>query len=238
MVDTIMNILGVHRDTYLPLAEESEEEKAELAGLRVLLAEDNAVNQQIAGEILESEKVRLSFANNGEEAVKLLMASAPGAFDLVLMDLQMPVMDGFAATRAIRGVESFHPLRLPIIAMTAHSDVAEISACFDAGMNDHTGKPIIIDKFFAAIRRWLPPRARDAAVLAEAVPALRLAAGKGDAASRKEVEALLEKLVPVLHEGRVGILRTALLEGCAEGASAALAALDAVTADLAGGDAA
>lgn len=211
--DSLMNILGTHDVSTPPSSPENAGTSSSLEGLTVLLAEDNAVNQQIAGEIMEIEGIRLTFADNGEEALRLLSDNVPGTFDLVLMDLQMPVMNGFVATRAIRENPLFHPLRLPIVAMTAHSDVKEISACLEAGMNDHTGKPIIIDKFLATIRRWLPVCANATASIEAAVPLLRGLRGKTDPVSTGVLDSLLDKLVPVLHEGRVSVIKEALLEG-------------------------
>ena len=232
--DTIMNLLGPQKGAPSFQEEEPEEARARLEGLRVLLAEDNAVNQQIAGEILESENVLLTIADNGEEAVRRLTESPPGAFDLVLMDLQMPVMDGFAATRAIRKIPAFHLLRLPIIAMTAHSDVAEITACLEAGMNDHTGKPIVVDKFLDTIRRWLPVSPEAADILGKAAAALR-EAGTGAVPSANAVEGVLDQLVPVLHEGRMEYVRTVLWENDATAFSSMVDALSGMADDFAGG---
>ena len=210
--DSLMNILGTHNASSSASPREGSAGPVSLTGLKVLLAEDNAVNQQIAGEILESEGIVLTIANNGEEALRLLTENPLGTFDVVLMDLQMPVMDGFAATRAIREDGRFHTITLPIIAMTAHSDIREISACFDAGMNDHTGKPIIIDKFLDTIRRWLPVTAASLEDLRTALPQLRALHAKGASVSSPAVDKVLEKLAPVLHEGRAALLRSALQE--------------------------
>lgn len=209
--DTLMNILGMNKASSFPM-ESAEEGKdlAGLSGLTILLAEDNTVNQQIAGEILESEGIAVTFADNGEDAARLVLENRPGTFSMVLMDLQMPVLDGFEATRRIREDKRFSAIRLPVIAMTAHSDLSQISACFKAGMNDHTGKPIIVDKFLATIRRWLPVREDSAETLAGAVRQLREHCGKDSEESRAAVEALLEKLAPVLHGGRVALLREAI----------------------------
>ncbi len=112
-----------------------------LAGMRVLLAEDNLNNQQVARELLEDEGATVQIAHNGEEAVGLVLGAAPHAlpFDVVLMDLQMPVMDGLTATRQIR--EHLGPHPLPIVAMTANAMVSDREECLAAGMNDHVGKP-------------------------------------------------------------------------------------------------
>ncbi|MDR1489711.1 MAG: response regulator [Desulfovibrio sp.] len=140
-------------------------------GLRVLLVEDNIVNQQVTSEILSQEGVLVTIANNGQEAVQMLENDF-GNFQIVLMDLQMPVMDGYAATRALRANEKFNDL--PIIAMTAHAMDAERKACLEAGMNDHVTKPIEVARLFEVLRAWLP---HDEKGEAGAVKTARSAAG-------------------------------------------------------------
>lgn len=122
-----------------------------LAGVRVLLAEDNEVNQQIAAELLIRQGMIIEIAGNGEEAVRRVEEMSPEQpYQLVLMDLQMPVMDGFEAARTIRALEP----GLPIIAMTARSMQEERDRCYEAGMNGHVAKPVDPDILFAKIRRW------------------------------------------------------------------------------------
>jgi len=111
---------------------------ASLAGMRVLVAEDNFVNQQIACELLTGEGAVVELANHGQEALDILQA--PGShFDVVLMDMQMPVMDGLEATLAIRA--RWNATELPVVAMTANAMERDRQACLAAGMNDHVGKP-------------------------------------------------------------------------------------------------
>ena len=130
----------------------------DLAGLKVLLVEDNAVNQQIAREILSDAGIDVTVADNGLAALSLLeQAGKEMPFALVLMDLQMPVMDGFEATRRIRALGAPWAKDLPVLSMTAHSRDSELDACREAGLDDHVGKPITVSELFAAIRRWLPP---------------------------------------------------------------------------------
>jgi two-component system sensor histidine kinase/response regulator len=113
----------------------------ELNGLRVLLAEDNTINQQIAVELLEGVGVSIDVANNGREALNMLLAdSGNSRYDVVLMDLQMPEMDGYQATARIRAAPSL--AELPIIAMTAHATAEERDRCLTAGMRGHITKPI------------------------------------------------------------------------------------------------
>ncbi len=109
------------------------------------------MNQQVATELLESAGAIVTVANHGGIAVKLLREGPqPPAFDIVLMDLQMPEMDGHTATRLLRADPRFNDL--PIVAMTAHALVEERQRCLEAGMNDHVTKPIDPDALFAA---WL-----------------------------------------------------------------------------------
>jgi two-component system, sensor histidine kinase and response regulator len=122
---------------------------------RVLLAEDNEANQMVASEILSRLGIELDIAGNGREALEMVRA-APDAYDAVLMDMQMPEMDGLTATRALRG-ERYD---LPIIAMTANAMKTDLDACLAAGMNDHITKPIERRALLHTLRRWLPQRQR------------------------------------------------------------------------------
>ena len=121
-----------------------------LRGARVLLVEDNDINQEIAAEMLQQLGVEVDVASNGAEALARVQASAYG---LVLMDLQMPVMDGLAATRAIRALPGFG--RLPIVAMTANVMATDRVRCLEAGMNDHLPKPVEPDALRATLLRWI-----------------------------------------------------------------------------------
>jgi CheY-like chemotaxis protein len=108
-------------------------------GLRILLAEDNTVNQKVASGMLVRRGHVVEIANNGREA---LAALEHGDFDVILMDLQMPVMSGFEATAAIRSREAMWGRRLPIIALTAHAMKGDRERCLEAGMDDHISKPL------------------------------------------------------------------------------------------------
>lgn len=121
-----------------------------LEGMRILLVEDNALNQEVAMQLLGREGAKVTIAGDGQQGVDALDA-APGAFDLVLMDMQMPVLDGLQATRIIRQ----NPLHatLPIVAMTANAMQSDKEACLAAGMNAHVGKPFYLDELVAVIRR-------------------------------------------------------------------------------------
>jgi two-component system sensor histidine kinase/response regulator len=126
-------------------------------GIRILLVEDNEMNQQVATELLESAGAIVTVANHGGEAVKILTQGdqAP-SFDVVFMDLQMPVMDGFTATKLLRRDPRLQ--KFPIIAMTAHALIEERQRCLDAGMNDHVSKPIYLDTLLSTLLRWAKPR--------------------------------------------------------------------------------
>ena len=154
-----------------------------IRGARVLLVEDNPFNQQVAGELLERAGLVVRIAANGQEAVDAALA---GDFDLVLMDIQMPVLDGFAATRLIRAEPRF--TSLPVVAMTAHALVGDREKSLAAGMNDHLTKPIDPQKLLVTLLKWIAPGEREAAApaapdagveaaLPEALPGLDMAAG-------------------------------------------------------------
>jgi signal transduction histidine kinase/CheY-like chemotaxis protein/HPt (histidine-containing phosphotransfer) domain-containing protein len=119
--------------------------------LKALLVEDNMINQQVATEILSQQGIQVEIADNGQVAVDIL-TERPQEFHLVFMDLQMPVMDGYAATRLLRSNEQLS--KVPIIAMTAHSAHEEQMACAAAGMNDYLTKPIEVEKLFQVVKRW------------------------------------------------------------------------------------
>ena len=133
-------------------AQFNQEHIAQIRGARLLLVEDNKINQQVAQELLEGFGVGVLVAENGEEALALLDEEA---FDGVLMDMQMPVMDGVTATREIRKNPKY--AQLPIIALTANVMVSEQNEFLDAGMNDHIGKPIDPDRLVATLARWVRP---------------------------------------------------------------------------------
>jgi signal transduction histidine kinase/ActR/RegA family two-component response regulator len=126
---------------------------------RILIAEDNAVSQRLVAELLKREGYDAVVASNGHEAVE---AAATGGFDLILMDVQMPLMDGFEATAAIRKAES--DWHTPIIAMTAHAMKGDEQKCIDAGMDDYLSKPIEIANLRAILERWSPCESRTARV--------------------------------------------------------------------------
>ncbi|MBF0383433.1 MAG: response regulator, partial [Magnetococcales bacterium] len=125
-------------------------------GAKILLVEDNEVNQQVATELLEMANLSVTLTINGQEAVAAVDKTK---FDAILMDIQMPVMDGYTATREIRKIFAFDDL--PIIAMTANALVGDREKCLDAGMNDHVAKPINPKEMFAILARWIKPGKRE-----------------------------------------------------------------------------
>jgi len=129
---------------------------ARIAGASVLLVEDNEINQQVAREILEGAGLAVTLVDNGLEGVNAVKA---GSYDAVLMDVQMPVMDGYTATGKIRAWESATEDRqpIPIIAMTAHAMAGDADKSLQAGMNDHVTKPIDPAQLFAALQKWIAP---------------------------------------------------------------------------------
>lgn len=133
-----------------------------LAGLRVLLVEDHPINQEIAVRMLGSRGARLDVASNGQEGLDRLQAQGPQAYDLVLMDLEMPVLDGLAATRRLREMPAFD--RLPVLAMTAHVLPEEKAQCLAAGMQGHIAKPLNVRRLVRELQRFLPAAEPDAAL--------------------------------------------------------------------------
>jgi two-component system, sensor histidine kinase and response regulator len=123
--------------------------------LRVLVAEDNVINQKVAVRLLEKVGCRIDVAANGQEAVAMLVQFA---YDVVLMDCQMPEMDGFAATAAIRQHEASTGRHVPIIAMTANAMQGDQEECLAAGMDDYVSKPVTLDALVAVLRKWAPPQ--------------------------------------------------------------------------------
>jgi signal transduction histidine kinase len=152
VLDTIARAMGHMRQaaTVSHQPENLEQLMASLQGARVLLVEDNEVNQELATEILQEAGVLVTVADNGVKAVELVDRQP---FDAVLMDWQMPIMDGFEATRRIRA-QPRHA-QLPILAMTANAMAGDREKCLAVGMNDHIAKPIEVDLLLATLARWV-----------------------------------------------------------------------------------
>lgn len=139
-----------------PQAREGADEQAiscSLAGMNVLLAEDNELNAEIAQALLESEGIVVTRAADGKEAVELYTSRPAGSFDAILMDIMMPGMDGYEATRAIRLSEKADAADIPIIALTANAFAEDAKAAHDAGMNAHLPKPLDFNKLKSMLAR-------------------------------------------------------------------------------------
>jgi two-component system sensor histidine kinase/response regulator len=141
-----------------------------LDGLRVLLVEDNALNRELATELLAGRGAEVAVAVNGLEALERLQAEGPTAYHVVLMDLQMPVMDGYEAVTQLRQRPAFHVL--PIFAMTANTMAGERERCLAAGMQGHIAKPLDAPALFALLQRFVPAEGG----AAPAAPALKITA--------------------------------------------------------------
>ena len=128
--------------------------EGDVTGARVLLVEDNALNMEIAKFILEDAGMEVTTALNGKQAVDLFADSAANYFDLILMDVMMPVMDGLTATRTIRAMPRNDAKRVPIFAMTANAFADDIAESRRAGMNEHLSKPLDTEKMMRLIRRY------------------------------------------------------------------------------------
>jgi len=183
LIDAIVRLYATGADTVQRPAAPAGATR-DLRGVRVLLAEDNDINQQIAVELMQSEGVAVEVADNGQAALDRLLASPPDHFDAVLMDLQMPVLDGYEATARIRADARF--AGVPILAMTAHAMVEERERCLKLGMQDHVTKPIDPEALFQALERWARPRAAARA----AVPEAPTARPEADASTLPSIEGL------------------------------------------------
>lgn len=148
----------------LPIAEVSEIETEQedetgtdftFNGCHILMAEDNEINAEIAVSILENEGAKVDVAVNGKDAVEKYAASAPGTYNFILMDIQMPVMNGYQATQAIRELHTPYTDQLPIIAMTANAFAEDVQEAFRAGMNEHVTKPVDVRKLALVLDKYL-----------------------------------------------------------------------------------
>ncbi len=202
-----------------------------LRGRRLLLAEDNAISRDVAREILERAGARVDIAENGRQALAAIQSN-PQSFDAVLMDVQMPDMDGFEATAAIRVLPGAKTL--PIIAMTASALPADRQRCLDQGMNDHVPKPFDIDQLFDVLTRWIGPPLvsaaggeRDGPEVSPASSTAVAATGLPDPLPGIDRDDALNRL-----DGDVGLLRRFVASfaqnysGVADGVAAALDAGD------------
>jgi len=124
------------------------------AGRRILLVEDVEINREIVQTLLEPSKLEVDCAENGAEAVRMFKEH-PNRYEMIFMDIQMPVMDGYDATRNIRAMDIQTAKYIPIVAMTANVFKEDIEKCLEAGMNDHVGKPIDFDEVLDRLKKYL-----------------------------------------------------------------------------------
>ncbi len=142
-----------------PVPQQPEPEvRCDLTGRRLLLAEDNELNREIAQELIGEAGAEIDCAEDGKQAVEAFQASAPGWYDAILMDIQMPVMNGLDAAREIRRLDRPDARSVPIIAMTANAFVEDVKNSLEAGMNAHISKPLDMDRVFSTIEGLLRGR--------------------------------------------------------------------------------
>ncbi|MEZ5828932.1 MAG: PAS domain-containing protein [Hyphomicrobiales bacterium] len=167
LFDTAVEVLGGDSERAESDQTEPTYEVDRLRGTRILLVEDNEINQEVALGQLEDAGAFVDLASNGEEAIRMIEKNE---YDVVLMDMQMPVMDGVAATRILRSDRRF--VDLPIVAMTANALASDRELCLEVGMNDHVAKPIDPHQLFGVLLRWIRKDGPDG----KAAPAKRKAA--------------------------------------------------------------
>ena len=153
-LDAIVHAMGMSARLPRQRQREVGRRPAEISEMKILLAEDGKVNQLVAIRLLERRGHRVRVVDNGREAVKLLKTEG---FDAVLMDIQMPVMSGYEATREIRAQEKERDRRVPIIAMTAHAMPGDREECLAAGMDDYVSKPIEAHELYEVVERFASP---------------------------------------------------------------------------------
>ena len=156
--NSLLTALGQQKDEEASVIP-SDGEQTEFKGKRLLLTEDNELNQEIAYEILSKYGFVIDTAENGAEAIKALETATPGTYDLILMDIQMPVMDGYEATRRIRALANPALARIPILAMTANAFDEDRRAAAACGMDGFLSKPINIDEVVETLRTVFRPKA-------------------------------------------------------------------------------
>lgn len=159
LLDTIVTGLKINADSNSTKTLKNRSSTISFKGAKVLLAEDNEINQELATELLEEKGMVVTVANNGEEAINLV---SQNDFDCVLMDCQMPIVDGYEASITIR--KTLKKTDLPIIALTANAMESDVQQILDAGMNDRITKPIDVDAFYKTLSHWIAPSSKKEAV--------------------------------------------------------------------------
>lgn len=120
-----------------------------------MLVEDNTLNCEIAGEILGMAGLKVEYASNGKEAVDRILSLEPHYYDIIFMDIQMPIMNGYEATRIIRNSGREDLNNIPILAMTANALAQDVQAALKSGMNQHISKPLDLNQLYNALEKWL-----------------------------------------------------------------------------------
>ena len=248
LLDILVDLCGEQEQGIITHGKLGPEEALEqqlretIGGARVLLAEDNPINRQIATEILESLNVVVIPATDGLNAVEQVLGREERFFDAVFMDLQMPKQDGLSATRQIRAQVGYQ--QLPIIAMTAHAMVGDREKCLAVGMNDHVSKPIEIKELYASLSQWIKPGKRSLVVqkkkeissnisFPEACKCINVAEGLRRVRNNR---ALLQKMIMDFgqeHADADSLLRAELAAGNVEAAQQRVHAIKGVSGNIA-----
>jgi CheY-like chemotaxis protein/HPt (histidine-containing phosphotransfer) domain-containing protein len=186
LFDTIIQAHGeeVTDTSRMTQGREEAEALAHIKGANILLVEDNEINQQVAKEILEGADLIVTLADDGQQAVDLVKEYY---YDVILMDIQMPVMDGYTATREIRNLKS-EIRNVPIIAMTAHAMAGDEEKSLKAGMNGHVTKPIDPEQLFSTLQKWIQPADKRALTQKAEVSASKEALTKASPDASSELE--------------------------------------------------
>lgn len=153
--ETLVSALGANKGIVTPTEEVTIPSAEAMKDKKLLLVEDNELNREIAIEILTESGLKVDSACDGTEAVEIMKNAQKGDYDLILMDVQMPVMDGYEATKAIRALDNKEVADIPIVAMTANAFDEDKRQALESGMNDHIAKPLDMDKLFDVLHKFL-----------------------------------------------------------------------------------
>ncbi|MCP3875632.1 MAG: response regulator [Desulfobacteraceae bacterium] len=246
LFDTVAMVYGKEtnsqRNSDLSLSNDNDKIES-IKGAHILLVEDNAINQQVAFEIMARRGLSVTIAGNGEEAVNMVKERS---FDLVLMDIQMPVMDGYTATKKIENLSK--KKNLPIVAMTAHAMAGDYDKSLKAGMKDHITKPINSQELFSTLLKWIDPKeiVRDTleknpklqndikalGLLPESLPGFDIQNGLQRACNDESLYLRLLKLFKQDYTDCISKLNTALMDDDIDGARSLAHQVKGVSANL------